>query len=175
MVDDYEVGLKTTMYPGSTTLRINVAAFYSDYQDIQRTISYIPTGQSALSTAVLNAAAATIKGGELEVAFLPIENLQISGEIRQVMMRIAEEHFEYREPSVIVAHGAFFRDAYATVQLYRLRADESGRATDLHLCSRHGRAALRGIGSDAITVARYAMLRCRSQRRTACVASDTPR
>jgi iron complex outermembrane recepter protein len=78
-VDDYEVGLKTTMDLGPTVLRVNLAAFYSDYQDIQRTISYIPTGQTILSTAVLNAAAATIKGGELEVTFLPIDNLQISG------------------------------------------------------------------------------------------------
>ena len=78
-VDDYEIGLKTTMDLGSTTLRINVAAFYSDYQDIQRTISYIPIGQTILSTAVLNAAAATIKGGELELTFLPIDNLEISG------------------------------------------------------------------------------------------------
>jgi iron complex outermembrane receptor protein len=78
-VDDYEIGLKSTLYPGDTTLRINVAAFYSDYQDIQRTISYIPTGQTILSTAVLNAAAATIKGGELEVTFLPIDNFEISG------------------------------------------------------------------------------------------------
>jgi iron complex outermembrane receptor protein len=78
-VDDYEIGLKTTMDLGSTTLRVNLAAFYSDYQDIQRTISYIPTGQTALSTAVVNAAAATIKGGELEVTFLPIDNLEISG------------------------------------------------------------------------------------------------
>ena len=45
------------------------SAFYSDYQDIQRTISYIPIGQTILSTAVLNAAAATIKGGELELTF----------------------------------------------------------------------------------------------------------
>ena len=78
-VDDYELGLKTTMDLGPTVLRVNVAAFYSDYQDIQRTISYIPTGQTILSTAVLNAAAATIKGGELEVTFLPVDNLQISG------------------------------------------------------------------------------------------------
>jgi iron complex outermembrane recepter protein len=78
-VDDYEIGLKTTLYPGSMSLRINLAAFYSDYQDIQRTISYLPTGQTILSTAVLNAAAATIQGGELELTFVPVENLEISG------------------------------------------------------------------------------------------------
>ena len=43
-------GLKTTLDLGPTTLRLNTALFYSDYQDIQRTLSYIPVGGQALST-----------------------------------------------------------------------------------------------------------------------------
>lgn len=78
-VDDYEIGLKTTMNLGESRLRANLALFYSDYKDIQRTISYIPTGLTILSTAVLNAADATIQGGELEIAFLPTENFEITG------------------------------------------------------------------------------------------------
>lgn len=78
-VDDYELGLKTTLDLGSSTLRVNTALFNSDYKDIQRTLSYIPVGASALSTAVLNAAEATIRGGEIELTFIPVEQLEISG------------------------------------------------------------------------------------------------
>ena len=78
-VDDYEVGLKTTLDLGSSMLRINTAAFHSDYKDIQRTLSYIPIGATALSTAVLNAADATIRGGEVEVTFAPTQRLELSG------------------------------------------------------------------------------------------------
>ncbi len=78
-VDDYEVGLKTTFDVGSGTLRVNTALFNSDYKDIQRTLSYIPVGASALSTSVLNAAEATIRGGELELTYVPVDRLEISG------------------------------------------------------------------------------------------------
>ncbi len=78
-VDDTELGLKTTLDLGPTTLRVNTALFYSDYQDIQRTLSYIPAGAQALSTVVLNAAEATIKGGEVELTFVPLSGLEISG------------------------------------------------------------------------------------------------
>jgi iron complex outermembrane receptor protein len=78
-VDDYELGLKTTFGVGDGQLRINTALFNSDYKDIQRTLSYIPTGAQALSTAVLNAANATIRGGEVEVAYAPTDRLEISG------------------------------------------------------------------------------------------------
>src|SRR5690606_7380897 len=78
-VNDYELGLKTTLPVGSGVMRVNAAVFNSDYKDIQRTLSYLPVGSTALSTAVLNAAEATIRGGEIELIYAPTDRLEISG------------------------------------------------------------------------------------------------
>lgn len=67
-VNDYEAGFKTMWRLGDDTrLRLNVAAYYQDYKDIQRQITVPPPGGVG-STAVFfkNAASATVKGVEVE-------------------------------------------------------------------------------------------------------------
>ncbi len=78
-VDNWELGLKTTFDIAGMPMRINIAAYDQDYTDIQRTVSVLPPGGAALVTTVLNAGEATIKGGELEINFRPIQWLELSG------------------------------------------------------------------------------------------------
>src|SRR5882762_6747285 len=73
-VTDYEIGAKSEWF--ERRLRINLAAYHSDYKDIQRSISVIESG--SLITAVQNAASATINGAELELTARPVRALTVS-------------------------------------------------------------------------------------------------
>jgi len=73
---NYEVGLKSTLAGGALVL--NAAAFYMDYKDLQvSAVERLPSGQQQLVTS--NAAAATIKGVELEFAWRLTPNDRLSG------------------------------------------------------------------------------------------------
>jgi len=76
-VTEYEIGLKAELF--DRMLQFNVAAFYDDYKDIQRSSSVATT--SGPQTFVNNAAKGTIKGLEVEALFRPIKNftLQATG------------------------------------------------------------------------------------------------
>jgi iron complex outermembrane receptor protein len=74
-VTEYEVGTKSEFF--DRRARINVAVYYDNYKDIQRSIS-IPTAGGIPTTNVANAAAAKIKGLELESEWRPIEKLTLS-------------------------------------------------------------------------------------------------
>ncbi|MCG7531108.1 TonB-dependent receptor [Psychrobium sp. MM17-31] len=64
----YEAGMKSTIWDGSA--RINGAAFYYDYTDMQ--LNSIPPGSSTGTFQVVyNAAAATVQGIELNTTFVP--------------------------------------------------------------------------------------------------------
>ncbi len=70
----YEAGLKATLAEGRA--RLNVAAFHTDYTDLQV--------QTAIRPGVLdisNAAAATIRGVEMEGAWYPARALQVGGHV----------------------------------------------------------------------------------------------
>ena len=75
IVKDVELGFKKDWQIGSAALRTNLAIYTQDYKGIQRIPSPVddPTNFS-----VINAAAATINGGELEVPLKPIEALELS-------------------------------------------------------------------------------------------------
>jgi len=63
-VTDYEVGLKTQLF--GNRARFNIAAYTSDYKDIQKsTIVALPTGTTV--SAIANAATATIRGVEADL------------------------------------------------------------------------------------------------------------
>lgn len=71
-VTDYEMGLKSDWLGGR--LRINLAAYRSNYRDVQRqTIVCAPNCTSVL----LNAAQATIKGVELDIVARPAAGLEL--------------------------------------------------------------------------------------------------
>jgi iron complex outermembrane receptor protein len=63
VVDAYEVGVKTEYWDGKA--RTNIAIFYNEFDDLQRTVN-----DGAGNQQILNAATATVSGVELETSFL---------------------------------------------------------------------------------------------------------
>jgi len=80
-VDSYEVGYKGEFDWGDQALRFNIAAFVSDYQDVQKSVNRCITLPGAttcsLQTAIENAAAATIQGVELEATLIASDDLEM--------------------------------------------------------------------------------------------------
>lgn len=77
---NYEIGFKSEWDFGEAALRVNAAAYYGKYNDIQVQVTQpvqTPTG-TVLSVVTQNAAKGTIKGLEAEVDFLPIRDLRFS-------------------------------------------------------------------------------------------------
>lgn len=70
----YEVGLKATLW--DKRLRINAAAFYNDYTDLQLGAQVLIDGAPALT--VENAGESEVSGGELELFLRPVANLDLS-------------------------------------------------------------------------------------------------
>jgi iron complex outermembrane receptor protein len=78
-VYDVEGGVKVDLF--DRRLRINGAIYNQWYKDIQRTVSFVPPGATLVSTSVINAADAKIKGGELEVTARPIDLIELNGNV----------------------------------------------------------------------------------------------
>jgi iron complex outermembrane receptor protein len=68
VLDSYEVGMKSTIAPGT---RLNMAAFYYDYHDYQA------FALTLLQPQVTNSDA-TVKGGEIELFSRPVRNLDVA-------------------------------------------------------------------------------------------------
>jgi len=73
-VDSYELGLKSRLFDNRLTL--NVAAFWNESKDLQLSVF---TGTGAVSSFVLNAGAARIRGIELEAVARPVDSLTVTG------------------------------------------------------------------------------------------------
>lgn len=75
-LESYEFGVKSDLF--DRTLRLNASVFFSDYTDLQLTLSSCPQFGVGLPCAVVaNAGDAEIKGAELEVLVRPIDKLSI--------------------------------------------------------------------------------------------------
>ena len=70
----YEAGFKSTWNNG--TIRFNGSAFYYDYSDLQ-VFAFVIVGGIGFST-ISNAADASIAGAELELQWLPTDNLSVN-------------------------------------------------------------------------------------------------
>lgn len=77
-IDDFEVGLKTDFSAGSVNGRLNLAAFRSNYEDIQRSSNVTLPGSTTISSRVTNAAKAHVTGGEVEFTLQPLEGLTLT-------------------------------------------------------------------------------------------------
>ena len=77
---EYEIGLKSEML--SRRLRLNLAAFQTDYKDIQRNVT-IFAGSTLLSL-LRNAAKARIRGAELEALARPVPGLSFNATISYI-------------------------------------------------------------------------------------------
>lgn len=71
----YEAGLKSEWL--DRRLRLNIAAFYMDYRDIQLDV-IVPNQPDPTLTNTINAGKAWIRGLELEAALLPLDGLRLS-------------------------------------------------------------------------------------------------
>jgi len=74
---NFEVGVKSQFWDNRA--RVNVAAFYTDYKDLQVTRFFQPEGSGFGEFITENAGKAEIKGVEAEVTFLVTEGLQVGG------------------------------------------------------------------------------------------------
>jgi iron complex outermembrane receptor protein len=72
-VDAYEIGLKSEFLDSRVAL--NVAAFYTDYQDMQQSTTITLAGGVGNETIVTNASTADIQGIEADITFQPTDNL----------------------------------------------------------------------------------------------------
>src|SRR5690606_2128919 len=64
-VTEYEIGFKADWL--DSRLRTNIAVFYDEYEDIQRTTIFLADGAPTPVSVVSNAAAGTIQGIEAEI------------------------------------------------------------------------------------------------------------
>lgn len=71
---NYEIGSKNDFNLGTTDIRLNLAAFYTDYSDIQRTVNIA----GGTSNRTINAAKAHILGGEVDLSVKPTRDLLLS-------------------------------------------------------------------------------------------------
>jgi iron complex outermembrane receptor protein len=74
-VNDLEVGLKKTTMVGGWKVRTNLAGYYQWYSDIQRNANVITNG--TLQSVIINAASATIYGGEAEISIEPTKHFRV--------------------------------------------------------------------------------------------------
>lgn len=82
-VTAYEIGLKSDLL--GNKVRLNAAAFYNDYTDLQIPVSACPGAPCA---ARLNAGDATVKGFELELTARPTEGLLIDGALSYITQKL---------------------------------------------------------------------------------------
>lgn len=78
-VDSYEVGVKSDLF--NRRLRLNAAAFTSDYQDMQQSVQQLIPGTLINQTLVANVGAATISGFEAEATALLTDVFTISASV----------------------------------------------------------------------------------------------
>ena len=75
-VDSYEIGLKSVLADGVMTL--NIAGFYDKHKDIQLSVF---DAEGAASSNVFNAAAATVKGIEIETIIRPVPEFSFNASV----------------------------------------------------------------------------------------------
>lgn len=80
-LDDVEVGIKSRFYAGNIPMRLNVAAYYGWYTDLQRSNALPPVilnGVTRVLSGVTNAAKAHIQGVEVEYYASPFDGFDLS-------------------------------------------------------------------------------------------------
>ena len=88
IVNDVELGFKAEWRFADMSLRTNLAAFHSDYKDIQRLLT--DPNLVPITTVTTNAGKAKIDGGEFEFAFQPHRLIQLSGFYSYINARFTE-------------------------------------------------------------------------------------
>jgi iron complex outermembrane receptor protein len=101
---DYEVGIKAEFWDGRA--RANLTYYHTDYDGIQKTISF-QVAQGLIATGTQNAASAKIDGVEFDASITPVDGLTLSGTFAYTNPR----YLDYRVPNAAFPGG--FRDQSA--------------------------------------------------------------
>lgn len=78
-VDSYEAGFKSSLL--NRRLEVNLAAFYSDYSDLQQNTTIPTTVGTGNETIVTNVGSATIKGIEADITALLTADLKVTASV----------------------------------------------------------------------------------------------
>jgi iron complex outermembrane receptor protein len=94
----YEVGIKSDLF--DRRVRVNVAAFHSDYSDLQlrATLQAGQLGCAVVCTSVVNAAEARLRGVEAEIVARPISGLELS-----LGGGYLDQKFVYVDPALVAS------------------------------------------------------------------------
>ncbi|BBC71100.1 conserved hypothetical protein [Altererythrobacter sp. B11] len=98
-LESYEVGFKGDLF--DRMMRLNVAAFYSNYDDIQLSLTNCPQAGAGFNVPCAlpaNAGDAHVKGVEVETSLRPAEGFMIDGSVSYL-------DFDYISGSIIPASG----------------------------------------------------------------------
>lgn len=93
-VDTFEVGVKADFL--DRHLRLNLAAFTTNYRDMQVAQIYFDPATNVQGNRILNAAASRIRGFELEAQAIPVEGLTLRGSLAYLDAKYKE--FLYFDP-----------------------------------------------------------------------------
>ncbi|WP_299422433.1 TonB-dependent receptor [Sphingomonas bacterium] len=85
---NYEIGAKAQFF--DRRLRFNLAAFYTDYRDLQVTRFFQPAGTTFGQFITENAGKARIKGVEVEASATPVRGLEFGGTFAYLDARYVE-------------------------------------------------------------------------------------
>lgn len=96
---NYETGLKSKLF--DDRLRLNLAAFYTQYNDMQ--VSLVLNGAGGLYSEIKNAAKAVSKGIEASIAVKPTSRFELSGGLQLLNARLVDFVIDPRYPAL----GAF--------------------------------------------------------------------
>ncbi|NKI16540.1 TonB-dependent receptor [Spongiibacter sp. KMU-166] len=103
---DIEMGLKGTWEPFGIPVRSNIATFYSKYEDILRGVT-VETSNGRPHKIVLNAAEATLYGGQIELSVRPTSSLSFTANYGYLQSK----YDEFVNPVVGDASGNSFAQA----------------------------------------------------------------
>lgn len=91
-VISYEAGLKSELF--DRRLRLNLAAFLTDYDDLQ--VQQFAAGSGGATALIVNAGKAQLKGFEAEVTVTPVRGLVIDGSVGYIDVKYKE--FLFADP-----------------------------------------------------------------------------
>jgi iron complex outermembrane receptor protein len=83
---NYEAGIKSRLF--DDRLRLNLAAFYTNYNDMQ--VSLVMNGAGGLYSEIKNAAKAVSKGIEASATMKPTDRIELSGGLQLLNARLVE-------------------------------------------------------------------------------------
>lgn len=93
-VDTFEAGIKADFL--DRHLRVNLAAFYTNYRDMQVAQIYFDADTSTQGNRILNAGKSEIKGFELETTAVPVEGMTLRASLAYLDAKYKE--FLYGDP-----------------------------------------------------------------------------